>query len=101
MLQFRRPSNRGRRCIDVFIECSTPNISVKMLQHYFVVVSLLQLIQSCPPASTGGLYPPTVLCGLAPSCESVISPPPGPVLPLITFRSSAEGVTLGEAEIKP
>lgn len=53
------------------------------------------LIQSCPPASTGGLYPPTVLCGLAPSCESVISPPPGPVLPLITFRSSAEGVTLG------
>uniref|UniRef100_A0A8C2GHG8 Aldehyde dehydrogenase 16 family, member A1 n=1 Tax=Cyprinus carpio TaxID=7962 RepID=A0A8C2GHG8_CYPCA len=53
------------------------------------------LIQSCPPASTGALYPPTVLCGLAPSCESVISPPPGPVLPLISFRSSAEGVTLG------
>uniref|UniRef100_A0A8C2H985 Aldehyde dehydrogenase 16 family, member A1 n=1 Tax=Cyprinus carpio TaxID=7962 RepID=A0A8C2H985_CYPCA len=53
------------------------------------------LIQSYPPASTGALYPPTVLCGLAPSCESVISPPPGPVLPLISFRSSAEGVTLG------
>uniref|UniRef100_A0A672KGJ8 Aldehyde dehydrogenase 16 family, member A1 n=1 Tax=Sinocyclocheilus grahami TaxID=75366 RepID=A0A672KGJ8_SINGR len=53
------------------------------------------LMQSCPPASTGALYPPTVLCGLAPSCESVISPPPGPVLPLISFRSSAEGVTLG------
>ncbi|KTG00548.1 hypothetical protein cypCar_00015306 [Cyprinus carpio] len=27
------------------------------------------LIQSCPPASTGALYPPTVLCGLAPSCD--------------------------------
>uniref|UniRef100_A0A8C1BWG9 Aldehyde dehydrogenase 16 family, member A1 n=1 Tax=Cyprinus carpio carpio TaxID=630221 RepID=A0A8C1BWG9_CYPCA len=52
------------------------------------------LIQSCPPG-TGALYPPTVLCGLAPSCESVMSPPPGPVLPLISFRSSAEGVTLG------
>ncbi|XP_026064265.1 aldehyde dehydrogenase family 16 member A1-like [Carassius auratus] len=52
------------------------------------------LIQSCPPG-TGAVYPPTVLCGLAPSCESVISPPPGPVLPLISFRSSAEGVTLG------
>ncbi|XP_043087744.1 aldehyde dehydrogenase family 16 member A1 [Puntigrus tetrazona] len=53
-----------------------------------------KLIQSCPPG-TGALYPPTVLCGLAPSCESVISPPPGPVLALISFRSSAEGVTLG------
>ncbi|RXN33691.1 aldehyde dehydrogenase family 16 member A1 [Labeo rohita] len=53
------------------------------------------LIQSCSPVSTGGLYPPTILCGLAPSCEAVISPPPGPVLPLISFRSSAEGVTLG------
>ncbi|XP_026062403.1 aldehyde dehydrogenase family 16 member A1-like isoform X1 [Carassius auratus] len=53
------------------------------------------LMQSCPPVSTGALYPPTVLCGLAPSCQSVISPPPGPVLPLISFRSSAEGVTLG------
>uniref|UniRef100_A0A8C2DNJ5 Aldehyde dehydrogenase 16 family, member A1 n=2 Tax=Cyprinus carpio TaxID=7962 RepID=A0A8C2DNJ5_CYPCA len=51
------------------------------------------LIQSCPPG-TGALYPPTVLCGLAPSCESAMSPPPGPVLPLISFRSSAEGVTL-------
>ncbi|XP_073696594.1 aldehyde dehydrogenase family 16 member A1 isoform X2 [Garra rufa] len=53
------------------------------------------LIQSCAPVSTGDLYPPTVMCGLAPSCESVISPPPGPVLPLISFRSSTEGVTLG------
>ncbi|XP_051571936.1 aldehyde dehydrogenase family 16 member A1 isoform X2 [Myxocyprinus asiaticus] len=53
------------------------------------------LIQSCAPPSTGGLYTPTVLCGLAPSCASVISPPPGPVLPLVSFRSSAEGVTLG------
>ncbi|XP_051989057.1 aldehyde dehydrogenase family 16 member A1-like [Xyrauchen texanus] len=53
------------------------------------------LIQSCAPPSTSGFYPPTVLCGLAPSCASVITPPPGPLLPLISFRSSAEGVTLG------
>lgn len=57
------------------------------------------LIQSCPPPAAGGLYPPTVLCGLAPSCDSVISPPPGPVLPLISFRSSTEGVTLGNHSI--
>lgn len=53
------------------------------------------LIQSCSPPPAGDLYPPTVLCGLAPSCDSVVSPPPGPVVPLISFRSSAEGVTVG------
>ncbi|XP_076852487.1 aldehyde dehydrogenase family 16 member A1 [Brachyhypopomus gauderio] len=53
------------------------------------------LIQSCPPPSTGGLYPPTVLCGLAPPCSAVTTPPPGPLLPLLSFRSAVEGVTLG------
>ncbi|TRY98992.1 hypothetical protein DNTS_001251 [Danionella cerebrum] len=53
------------------------------------------LIQACPPTSDKGLYPPTVLCGLAPCCQAVILPPPGPVLPLMSFRSAAEGVTLG------
>ncbi|XP_030649309.1 aldehyde dehydrogenase family 16 member A1 [Chanos chanos] len=53
------------------------------------------LIQSCTPPPSGSAYPPTVLCGVAPSCACVVSPPPGPVLPLLSFRSNAEGVTLG------
>ncbi|XP_060758360.1 aldehyde dehydrogenase family 16 member A1 isoform X2 [Neoarius graeffei] len=53
------------------------------------------LIQSCPPPSSGCVYPPTVVCNVAPSCSSVVSPPPGPVLPLLSFRSNAEGVALG------
>ncbi|XP_051904503.1 aldehyde dehydrogenase family 16 member A1 isoform X1 [Hippocampus zosterae] len=52
------------------------------------------LVQSCAvPSSTQ--YPPTVLCGAAPSSPCVVTPSPGPLLPLVTFRSHAEAVTLG------
>lgn len=53
------------------------------------------LIRPCEPALTGALYPPTVLCGTAPSSPCVVSPPPGPLLPLMTFRSNTEAVTVG------
>ncbi|KAG7278736.1 hypothetical protein CRUP_008348 [Coryphaenoides rupestris] len=53
------------------------------------------LIQACGPPATGLQYPPTVLCGVAPASPCVASPPPGPLLPLMTFRSNTEGVTLG------
>ncbi|XP_053708710.1 aldehyde dehydrogenase family 16 member A1 [Synchiropus splendidus] len=53
------------------------------------------LVQSCAAPSSGALYPPTVLCGAAPSSPCVVTPATGPLLPLMTFRSSAEAVTLG------
>uniref|UniRef100_A0A4W5P8T2 Aldehyde dehydrogenase 16 family, member A1 n=1 Tax=Hucho hucho TaxID=62062 RepID=A0A4W5P8T2_9TELE len=53
------------------------------------------LIQACPPPSSSTAYPPTVLCGVAPSCTCVVTPSPGPLLPLLSFRSHGEGVTLG------
>ncbi|XP_018554052.1 aldehyde dehydrogenase family 16 member A1 [Lates calcarifer] len=53
------------------------------------------LIQSCAAPSSGALYPPTVLCGAAPSSPFVVSPSPGPLLPLMTFRSNTEAVALG------
>ncbi|XP_012713422.2 aldehyde dehydrogenase family 16 member A1 [Fundulus heteroclitus] len=53
------------------------------------------LVQSCSASPSGAQYPPTVLCGAAPSSPYVVSPPPGPLLPLLTFRSNAEAVVLG------
>ncbi|KAL6476613.1 hypothetical protein MHYP_G00151120 [Metynnis hypsauchen] len=53
------------------------------------------LIQSCSPPASGALYPPTVLCGLAPPSSAAVFSPPGPLLPLLSFRSAAEGVALG------
>ncbi|XP_040917548.1 aldehyde dehydrogenase family 16 member A1 isoform X2 [Toxotes jaculatrix] len=53
------------------------------------------LVQSCAAPPSGALYPPTVLCGAAPSSPFVVSPSPGPLLPLMTFRSNTEAVTLG------
>ncbi|XP_057717220.1 aldehyde dehydrogenase family 16 member A1 [Corythoichthys intestinalis] len=52
------------------------------------------LVQSCAVPS-GTQYPPTVLCGAAPSSPCVVTPSPGPLLPLMTFRSNTEAVTLG------
>ncbi|KAJ0057950.1 hypothetical protein NL108_007164 [Boleophthalmus pectinirostris] len=51
----------------------------------------------CPSdtAPSGAMYPPTVLCGTAPSSPCVVSPAPGPLLPLMTFRTNTEGVTVG------
>ncbi|KAF1380003.1 hypothetical protein PFLUV_G00181940 [Perca fluviatilis] len=53
------------------------------------------LVQSCAAPPSGAQYPPTVLCGAAPSSPFVVSPSPGPLLPLMTFRSNTEAVTLG------
>lgn len=60
-----------------------------------VCVLRVQLIQARGPPAAGLLYPPTVLCGVAPASPCVASPTPGPLLPLMTFRSNTEGVTLG------
>uniref|UniRef100_A0A3Q3LP88 Aldehyde dehydrogenase 16 family, member A1 n=1 Tax=Labrus bergylta TaxID=56723 RepID=A0A3Q3LP88_9LABR len=54
-----------------------------------------ELVQSCAAPPTGSQYPPTVLCGSVPSSPFVISPSPGPLLPIMTFRSNTEAVTLG------
>uniref|UniRef100_A0A8C6WK34 Aldehyde dehydrogenase 16 family, member A1 n=1 Tax=Neogobius melanostomus TaxID=47308 RepID=A0A8C6WK34_9GOBI len=53
------------------------------------------LIRPCEPALSNALYPPTVLCGTAPSSSCVVNPAPGPLLPLMTFRSNTEAVTVG------
>lgn len=53
------------------------------------------LVQSRADPTSGAQYPPTVLCGVAPSSPCVFSPSPGPLLPLMTFRSNTEAVTLG------
>ncbi|XP_076609675.1 aldehyde dehydrogenase family 16 member A1 [Chaetodon auriga] len=53
------------------------------------------LVQSSAAPPSGAQYPPTVLCGAAPSSPFVVSPSPGPLLPLMTFRSNTEAVTLG------
>ncbi|XP_061701015.1 aldehyde dehydrogenase family 16 member A1 isoform X2 [Syngnathoides biaculeatus] len=44
---------------------------------------------------SGTQYPPTVLYGVASSSPCVVTPSPGPLLPLMTFRSNTEAVTLG------
>uniref|UniRef100_A0A8D3B6Q7 Aldehyde dehydrogenase 16 family, member A1 n=1 Tax=Scophthalmus maximus TaxID=52904 RepID=A0A8D3B6Q7_SCOMX len=54
-----------------------------------------KLVQSCAAPPSGALYPPTVICGAVPSSPFVVSPSPGPLLPLMTFRSNTEAVTLG------
>ncbi|XP_051796923.1 aldehyde dehydrogenase family 16 member A1 [Acanthochromis polyacanthus] len=53
------------------------------------------LIQSSAAPPSGVQYPPTVLCNAAPSSPCVVTPTPGPLLPLMTFRSNTEAVTLG------
>lgn len=54
-----------------------------------------KLIQPCSVPPSGAQYPPTVLCGAAPPSPFVVCPAPGPLLPLMTFRTHTEGVTLG------
>lgn len=53
------------------------------------------LVQSCAAPPSGTQYPPTVLCGAAPSSSCVVNPSAGPLLPLLTFRSNTEAVALG------
>nr|XP_057905401.1 aldehyde dehydrogenase family 16 member A1 isoform X1 [Doryrhamphus excisus]XP_057905402.1 aldehyde dehydrogenase family 16 member A1 isoform X1 [Doryrhamphus excisus] len=75
------PSNDARLLVDT---------AVQDAQHKGA-----KLMPSCAVPSAGAQYPPTVLCGVAPSSPCVVTPPPGPLLPLMTFRSNTEAVTLG------
>lgn len=72
----------------------TFTVSDLLTTHFSV--SRSQLIQSCTAPPSGAQYPPTVLLKAAPASPFVVNPPPGPLLPLMTFRSNTEAVTLGE-----
>ncbi|KAB5553526.1 hypothetical protein PHYPO_G00039670 [Pangasianodon hypophthalmus] len=82
----------GMKCVRVSDECERGRVDAAVREAEQQGATL---IQSCPPPSSGCVYPPTVVCNVAPSCSSVVSPPPGPVVPLLSFRSAAEGVALG------
>ncbi|KAJ8251073.1 hypothetical protein GJAV_G00216950 [Gymnothorax javanicus] len=53
-----------------------------------------EVIQPCQVPSSLSLYPPTVLWGVAPSCPCVVAPPAGPLIPTVSFRTAAEGLTI-------
>ncbi|MCJ8738921.1 hypothetical protein PDJAM_G00041140 [Pangasius djambal] len=82
----------GMKCVRVSDECERGRVDAAVREAEQQGATL---IQSCAPPSSGCVYPPTVVCNVAPSCSSVVSPPPGPVVPLLSFRSAAEGVALG------
>ncbi|KAM9843179.1 aldehyde dehydrogenase family 16 member A1 [Aulostomus maculatus] len=82
----------GMKCVDLPSEKAKAQADavVQKAQHQGAM-----LLQACVAPSSCSQYPPTVLCGMAPSSPCVVTPSPGPLLPLITFRSNAEAVTLG------
>ncbi|XP_066498768.1 aldehyde dehydrogenase family 16 member A1 isoform X2 [Hoplias malabaricus] len=81
----------GMKCVPLVSESERGEVDA-------VVKEALQqgatLVQSCSPPASGSMFPPTVLCGLAPASSAAVTPPPGPLLPLLTFRSAAEGAAL-------
>ncbi|KAI5627318.1 aldehyde dehydrogenase family 16 member A1 isoform X1, partial [Silurus asotus] len=83
----------GMKCVHVRDECEKARVDAAVHE---AEQQGAMLIQACPPPSSGCGYPPTVVCNIAPSCPLVVSPPPGPALPLLSFRSAAEGVALGQ-----
>ncbi|XP_033501148.2 aldehyde dehydrogenase family 16 member A1 [Epinephelus lanceolatus] len=82
----------GMKCVSLHSDGARllVDVAVQDAQHQGAT-----LVQSCAAPPSGAQYPPTVLCGAAPSSPFVVSPPPGPLLPLMTFRSNTEAVTLG------
>ncbi|KAI1884682.1 hypothetical protein AGOR_G00228930 [Albula goreensis] len=80
------------KCLPLSAESDRPIVdaAVQEAQQQGAIV-----IQPCQPPSSLSLYPPTVLSGVAPSCPSVVAPPPGPLLPALSFRTAAEGLTIG------
>lgn len=82
----------GMKCVGVSDECERGRVDAAVQEAEQQGATL---IQSRPPPSSGCVYPPTVVCNVAPSCSAVVSPLPGPVVPLLSFRSAAEGVALG------
>ncbi|XP_035253943.1 aldehyde dehydrogenase family 16 member A1 [Anguilla anguilla] len=81
----------GMKCLPLLAESDRPIVdaAVQEAQQQGATV-----IQPCPPPSSLSLYPPTVLWGVAPSCPCVVSPPAGPLLPTLSFRTATEGITI-------
>lgn len=88
-LKLRMP---GRKCVSLSSDADRVLVDAAVQEAQQQGATL---IQSCSVPSSGALYPPTVLCGAAPSSSFVVSPPPGPLLPLMAFRSNTEAVALG------
>ncbi|XP_072549795.1 aldehyde dehydrogenase family 16 member A1 [Salminus brasiliensis] len=82
----------GLKCVSLPCESDRSRVDAAVQE---AVQQGATLIQSSFPPASGALYPPTVLCGLAPPSSAAVSPPPGPLLPLLSFRSAAEGAALG------
>ncbi|XP_029013936.1 aldehyde dehydrogenase family 16 member A1 isoform X2 [Betta splendens] len=61
---------------------------------YVTYIGNKEVIQSCSAPPSGAVYPPTLLCGTAPSSPCVVWPSSGPLLPVMSFRSNTEAVTL-------
>ncbi|XP_028268683.1 aldehyde dehydrogenase family 16 member A1 [Parambassis ranga] len=82
----------GRKCVALSSDAERDLVdaAVQEAEHQGAT-----LIQSCAPPPSAAQYPPTVLCGVAPASPCVATPSPGPLLPLMIFRSNTEAVTLG------
>ncbi|RVE69031.1 hypothetical protein OJAV_G00073740 [Oryzias javanicus] len=82
----------GLKCVSLQSEAdrSLVDAAVQEAQQQGAV-----LIQPCAAPPSGAQYPPTVLCGAAPASPCVVSPAPGPLLPLMTFRCHKEAVAVG------
>ncbi|XP_061080748.1 aldehyde dehydrogenase family 16 member A1 [Conger conger] len=81
----------GMKCLPLLAESDRPIVdaAVHEAQQQGATV-----IQACPAPSAPSLFPPTVLWGVAPSCPCVVEPPAGPLLPSLSFRTTAEGLTI-------
>uniref|UniRef100_A0A672G192 Aldehyde dehydrogenase domain-containing protein n=1 Tax=Salarias fasciatus TaxID=181472 RepID=A0A672G192_SALFA len=82
----------GLKCVALLRESDSSLVEAAVQEAQQQGATLVQS-SAAPPSRTH--YPPTVLCGAAPSSPCVVSPSPGPLLPLMTFRSNSEAVTLG------
>lgn len=82
----------GLKCVALLSESDGSLVEAAVQEAQQQGVTLIQSSAASPSAAH---YPPTVLCGAAPSLSCVVSPSPGPLLPLMTFRSNSEAVTLG------
>lgn len=82
----------GTKCVALLSESDSSAVEAAVQEAQQQGATLIQS-SAAPPSRTH--YPPTVLCGAAPASPYVVSPSPGPLLPLMTFRSNSEAVTLG------
>ncbi|CAN9505151.1 unnamed protein product [Ophioblennius macclurei] len=82
----------GMKCVALLSESDGRLVEAAVQEAQRQGATLVQS-SAAPPSSAH--YPPTVLCGAAPSSPCVVTPSPGPLLPLMTFRGNSEAVTLG------